>query len=247
MDIREQHQLTTDQEMRHWWIRTRFHYLDRAVKQSIGRSETRTISVLEVGCGTAQNLRYLRSLSSFGGQIERCIGVEPELVDDITMLSNKDRVVRDVSELTETGFDLLVVMDVIEHIEDERQALKNWLPLLKPGGLVFITVPAFQNLWSYHDEVLRHFRRYTRSSLVDVCTDVGLKTQATSYAFSHAFVPVWMVRKILPRQANGKSDLAMPNLLLNYLLTSLGRLEANLGGTPWFGTSVIGYFQKADS
>ena len=78
---------------------------------------------------------------------------------------------------TEDGvsYDVLLAMDVLEHIENDTDALAAWLPHVKSGGYVLITVPAFQWLWSYHDDRLGHVRRHTRSSLERLATGCGLE------------------------------------------------------------------------
>lgn len=83
----------------------------------------------------------------------------------------------DTTPLQRTLFDLIVMLDVLDHIEDASSALGN----LRPGGRFLVTVPAYPFLWSPHDESLMHFRRYTQWSLTETATGAGMKISRMSY------------------------------------------------------------------
>ncbi len=250
MDLKEIGQMSPDEEMAHWWIQTRFQYLDQAVLASAGPAP---LQVLEVGCGTCQNLRYLRTLTPHQHQIGRLVGVDLELDPkriDTSWAKPGDwfgKCLEEVPAQAPSSFDLLIAMDVLEHIDDDRGALKRWIKELKPGGLVFATVPAFPSLWSQHDVLLDHKRRYTRPRLQELALSVGLEVVRTRYAFSHIFPLVYGLRKA-PRpkasQVRSSTELQRTPGPLNSILCGLGKLEARAGGNPWFGTSVVGLFKK---
>ncbi len=254
MDVRELGQLSQNQEFHHWWIRTRFVHLEAALARAAAESP-RGLSVLEMGSGTGQNLRYLRQESPLAHRIVGLVGVEPQFDASripTPWLRPDDQILKAPPETGWEGrFDLLVAMDVLEHLEMDGKALEEWSRWVRPGGLVFITVPAFSGLWSRHDEKLGHYRRYTRSALETLARTAGLRTERTRYLFSHAFPAVFVLRKLArrlgrPRRAGTavSTDLRPAPRLLNLALTGLGRLEAWLGGNPWVGTSVMGVFQK---
>jgi SAM-dependent methyltransferase len=241
MDLCEAGQMTPEEEQSHWWIRTRFHYLDKSLERLPG-----PMRVIEVGCGTAQNLRHLREHSTLSGKISRLIGLEPGIPVDVLRdgwMGPEDAIHRTQASI-EGRFDALVAMDVIEHVEDDVGTLREWLRLVKPGGTVFITVPAFAGLWSRHDEVLGHKRRYTKSTLRRVARAAGLEIGSLKYAFSFLVVPAYVVRRVLPEKPHetGRTDLSLPHPIVNAVLCALGGLEAFLGGNPIAGTSVIGAF-----
>jgi SAM-dependent methyltransferase len=241
MDLCESGQISLKEERSHWWIRTRFLYLEKAF-----RNLPESASVLEVGCGTAQNLRYLREHPVISRRVARLIGLEPGIEEDVlreNWMGVEDAIYRSACRL-EGPFDVLVAMDVIEHLDDDQVDLSQWLRLVKPGGCVFITVPAFSWLWSRHDRVLGHKRRYTKKSLRHLTQSVGLELQELKYAFSFLVPPAVIIRKLLPgkREEELKTDLSLPHPVSNALLYSAGRLEAFLGGNPLVGTSVVGYF-----
>jgi SAM-dependent methyltransferase len=243
MDLCERGQMTPEEELTHWWIRTRFEYLERCLRRF-----TVPISVLEVGCGTAQNLRYLRERSTLSSKLTRLVGLEPGIEDDVSRepwMNPADAIYRSADGIP-GSFDVLVAMDVIEHLEDDLESLKEWLGLLEPGGSVLISVPAFSWLWSRHDVVLGHKRRYTKSSLRRLVRAAGLEIESLTYAFGFLVPPAYLVRKLLPEKGDDEhaTALRLPHPIANALLYGAGRLEALLGGNPFAGTSVVGYFHS---
>ena len=248
MDVKENHQMSAEDERRHWWIRTRFFHLRRAAAQALVNFGS--IQVLEVGCGTAQNLHYLRKDFRDSAKLPRLVGVEPALSDPslrLSWMSQDDIIIRSIEEL-KGQFDFLIAMDVLEHTDHGVTALRTWQKHLKPGGLIFITVPAFGFLWSNHDEFLGHKRRYTKQLLAEEARQAGLEPIKLSYIFSYLLPVIFLVRRLLPRNPNSlKSDLIKPNLAMNALLTVIGKAESLFGGNPLFGTSIVGLFRKKTS
>jgi SAM-dependent methyltransferase len=254
MDLIECGQLDSEQEFRHWWIRTRFHYLEQAVRRArtgCRGCSTGKFSVLEMGCGTRQNLRFLRTLPRVDAPIDRVVGVDPAIptsLERADWMLDGDIVCRslDDSRVPRGGYGLVVAMDVLEHVEDDVGALREWASRLLPGGLAFITVPAFPLLWSYHDEILGHWRRYTKGGLIQVARQAGLEPIKVGYSFSFLFLPMLMMRRVFAgrRGARHATDLETPPRWVNGLLLGLGALEAAIGGCPWVGTSVVGFFRN---
>lgn len=91
--------------------------------------------------------------------------------------------------------DALTALDVIEHVEDDRKALAEFARVVRPGGVVVITVPALMSLWSDWDVALHHYRRYTRRSLLDVVPPQQFEIVHCHYVNVVAFPLVWTVRK----------------------------------------------------
>ncbi|MBK8506198.1 MAG: class I SAM-dependent methyltransferase [Saprospiraceae bacterium] len=88
------------------------------------------------------------------------------------------------------------LFDVVEHVKDDVGFLTMVAEKVKPGGHVFLTVPAFDFLWSRNDSVAGHFRRYTLSSLQTVLTSAGFSVSYSSYLFSWLVVPIFLFRSI---------------------------------------------------
>lgn len=239
MDLKEVNEMSLIEERSHWWIRTRFQYIDKA----ISFLKNKTIKVAEYGCGTGQNLWYLEKSSQFKNNISSMTGVDPNLTAEYSpeWLSNRINLSSDLNEDVQNS-NLILAMDVLEHIEDELDALAMWKKNLSNEGVLLITVPAFQSLWSYHDVFLEHKRRYTKKSLLAVAEKSGLEPIKITYAFGHIFPLVFLIRK-LSKAKESQSDLALPPKLINFILITLGKIESFLGGNPFFGTSVIGIFK----
>jgi SAM-dependent methyltransferase len=96
-------------------------------------------------------------------------------------------VVRDIADLPDAGFDCIVMMDVLEHVEDESTILPDVRRKLRPDGTVLVTVPAFQHLFLAHDAYLKHFRRYRRQQLLDVLERHGLRVEESFYFYATLF------------------------------------------------------------
>lgn len=240
MDLVEHSQLTPEEEQDHWWIKTRFCYIEKVVKILERRTK-----ILEVGCGTCQNLAFLRSHSTFSSKIESVVGFDPEFkqIPSFSWQKQNDIFTANLQELNQK-YDVILAMDVLEHLEDDLLHLQTWLKYLKKDGVILITVPAFECLWSYHDELLLHKRRYTKRSLKKLTSAANLIPQHLSFAFSHIFLPAFVIRKLIaPFSKPQTTDLQKSSALVNKLLYTLGKIEANLGGNPVMGTSVVGIFK----
>ena len=97
--------------------------------------------------------------------------------------------------LADASVDVLTALDVIEHVEKDRDALKEFSRVVRPGGIVVITVPALMMLWSDWDVALHHFRRYNRRSLLEVIPRDAFEVVHINYVNVVAFPLVWLVRK----------------------------------------------------
>lgn len=240
MDLIESNQLTNEKE--HWWIKTRFRYILRAIDFLNNEQQ----HLLEVGCGTCQNLAFLREAPHLSQKIHRVVGFDP-LFEDVPSFSwqtTNDAFINSLQHIPQKSFDCLLAMDVLEHLQDDEYHLRLWLNYVRDGGVILITVPAFPSLWSYHDELLHHYRRYTKKTLLSLTAKVGLRPLFLSYAFGYVFPLVYLIRKLSRRQEN--TDLQESHFLINSLLYFLGKTEAFFGGNPFFGTSVVGIFTDAN-
>lgn len=137
----------------------------------------------------------------------------------------------------EGGFDLIALLDVLEHVEDDVAALSGITRILHPSGYVMITVPAYDFLWSAHDEAHHHYRRYTLSRLAKTIDAAGLKIVNLSYfntLLSPAMVAVRWVSRL--RKVGYGSDLSLPSAPVNALLAwlfALGRYPLSLVPLPF--------------
>ena len=234
---------THELEDGHWWYRGRRRILEKLMRSLDLAPDSQ---ILDAGCGSGRNMVDFARLGAVTGV-------------DISDASVERARLRDVGEVVQCSittlpfaddhFDLAVCLDVIEHIEDEQGALRELYRVVRPGGSLLIAVPAYQWLWSEHDVINHHQRRYTRATLSAAAAQAGWETVRTTY-FNTLLLPIAIVWRRLARRSHVEgpsSDLQrMPerlNLLLEWPLRFEARLIAGGGRIP-AGLSLATVFRK---
>jgi SAM-dependent methyltransferase len=206
----------------HWWYRGRRRVLRAAIDRLPLVVGAR---LLDAGCGSG---RMLDELARYG----RVWGVDLSSEAVAAARSRGHEVVRAAIESMPFGdgaFDLVTCLDVIEHTCDERDALAELRRVTRPGGLLIATVPAYQALWSWHDEVNRHFRRYDCTALRAAARSTGWDVVGDTYFNSLLLAPAAAVRLAQRnRGSHARSDLALTPPALNRLLELPLRLESQV-------------------
>lgn len=184
----------------HWWYRARRDILSDLIERKIALPADARI--LEVGCGTGHNLDMLKR---FG----RVDAIEVDAAARAIASKRLGHAVMDspLPELTgvaDGAYDLIAILDVIEHIDQDVAGLESLALKLRPGGRILITVPAFPWLWSAHDVVNHHKRRYTRRTLQALVHDAGLRLDMMSW-FNSLLFPLAATARIAGR-LTGKED-----------------------------------------
>jgi SAM-dependent methyltransferase len=145
-------------------------------------------------------------------------------------------------------FDVVTCLDVIEHTPDDRATLAELRRVTRPGGLTLVTVPAYQALWSWHDEANRHYRRYARRDLRSAATAVGWQVVADTYFNALLLAPAAAIRVAQRhRPPPGHSDLERTPAGIDRLLELPLRLESQLlagGGRLAFGLSLLAVLRR---
>jgi SAM-dependent methyltransferase len=214
-------------EDRHWWYRGRRNVIERVIADLRLPARAR---ILDAGCGSGRNMVELARHGTVAG-----VELSDTSVDIARARGAGEVVAGSVLEMPFDGdsFDLSVCLDVIEHLEDDLGALRELRRVLAPGGSLLVTVPAYQWLWSGHDEVNHHHRRYTRRSLQRVAEQAGWEQVRTTY-FNSLLLPVAIVLRVLDRfsrkTTESSLDLWVPPEPLNWLLERPLALEAALIG-----------------
>jgi len=215
-------------EENYWWFQARRDMVFRLIEDL---KLPHSASILEIGCSGGPLLQRLRSTgySDLTGIDVSAKGIAVAQQRGISNVSCMDGASLDFPD---SSFDLVVASDVLEHIEDEAQALREWTRVLRPGGQLLIFVPAFQFLWGKHDEVNRHFRRYTAAQLAASMQSAGLRIRRRSYWNVGLFFPtaaVRLLKRLLPEDKKPvKDDFFATPPLLNSLLSGFIRAENRL-------------------
>ena len=231
------HRLVARVEDDHWWYVAR-RKIVRSVLENFGPpSDAR---LLDVGCGTGGNLEML---ARFGRL--RATEMNP--------YARQVAVGRGVCEVVEGwlpgnipfeagSFDVVTALDVIEHVEDDEAALDNLRSLLVAGGRLVVTVPAYQWLWSRHDETNHHIRRYTISQLSERLRSTGFQPVHQTY-FNTWLFPVGAAARLADRwvRIGRATDMQLPPRLMNAALKGVFESECRfvVSRTLPFGLSVL--------
>ncbi|QQG42859.1 MAG: class I SAM-dependent methyltransferase [Candidatus Giovannonibacteria bacterium] len=231
-------------EKDHWWFRGRRKIISECLRLFCAQKVERA---LDIGCGTGFNAALLGNFSKniFGLDFsDVAADLAKKLNPDFTLIKGEFPKIH-----LHEQYNIVTLLDVLEHIENDGAALKQIEELLAPGGLALITVPAFDFLWTEHDKLLHHKRRYTKTGLRDMIrSNTNLAINKLSYFNFFMFAPIFgfrALRKILNLN-EGESDFFMLPKPLNYALEKIFSLEARalrLINFP-FGVSVICVLQK---
>jgi SAM-dependent methyltransferase len=233
-------------EGEHWWWRARREIIAETIERYVPPAGNGERQVVEVGCGTGGNLPML---ARFG----RVLAAEHEPLalshvrrqhgDRFEILPHK------IPEPLPRRFDLLAMLDVLEHVEDDSGALVWVSEQLAPGGLAVITVPAFRFLWSELDGAVHHFRRY-RPSTLRALVPPSLEVLHLTCYNSVLFPPIAGVRlaqRLLPKKKRSAGEqLGLPPRAVNWLFYRLFRMERHVAprlSVP-FGVSVLAVLRR---
>ena len=222
---------------KHWWWRAREEFVFELLSNHLaGRGPQR---ILDVGCGGGLFFDRLGELGEVEGvEIDVSMRTGIEAIDSRIHWGT-------VGTLPEgRRYDVVLLLDVLEHSADPESLLGFVLGVLAPGGLTVITVPAFPILWTNHDEVNQHLRRYTKRSLQALTSRLGLRALSLNYFFHWTFPAKLLMRMFEGRWKNtaGPSKLpTVPVSPVNRALFLLSRLEQRTGLWHWcpFGSSLL--------
>lgn len=204
-------------ETQHWWSVGR-----RAILHSVLESMNLppNASILEVGAGTGGNISMLQDFGNVTVLEGNPSGLK--YLKDRKDIPIIEGYLPDTSMLEDKQFDLIVLFDVLEHIENDREALIALKRHLKENGQMLFSVPAFPMLWSNHDVVNYHFRRYKKSTLTQAFKDADLNITRMSYFNFFLFPAIAMVRGIYNVfKIEGHDQETIPDPFVNTFLTKL--------------------------
>ena len=208
--------------------------------------------MLDAGCGTGQMTKLLE-------QYGEAVGLEiaPEAIEFAQKRGVKNLIQGSITDppFAAGSFDLVLSLDVIEHVDNDVQIIDSLFDIVKPGGHLIVTVPAFKSLWSQHDEINHHKRRYRVKEVERMLGDAGFVVTQATYCNSLLFPAVfamrkgktWM-RKVKGSDKNGEpeSDLAFYPKPVNEALYKIVTTETDLLKKfhPPFGVSILAVAQR---
>jgi SAM-dependent methyltransferase len=213
-------------DQRHWWYRARREVLAALIRRRV--RPPGGAQVLEIGCGTGHNLAML---AEFGH-------VDALELDEQARSLAEGRLGRTVmsaplpelADVPEHHYDLVGAFDVIEHIDDDRAAMASIASRLKTGGKLVVTVPAHPWMWSAHDVVNHHKRRYSKRALRSLIESSPLRLDAIGY-FNSLLLPVAVAERLSSKlRGKDEADLSLPPALINTALERVFAAERHLVG-----------------
>lgn len=215
-----------EHDERHWWYRARREVVAALIRRKV--RPPKNAALLEIGCGTGHNLSML-------GQFGNVDALE---VDDVARGLAEERLghkvlsspLPELSSVPDNRYDMVAALDVIEHIPDDKSALEGISRVLKPGGKLVMTVPAHQWMWSAHDVVNHHQRRYSKRALQQLIEGSPLKLEAIGYLNSLLF-PLALAERLASKlTGREEANLAPPAAPVNYALERIFAAERGVIG-----------------
>jgi len=213
MDLKEEDILGADIG-RHWYYRSKAAALRRAVRRAPFRH------ILDVGAGSGFFSRHL--LAETAAQSAICVDPGYANERDETLAAKPVRYLRNVGRVE---CDLVLMMDVLEHVDDDRGLVRDYATRVPAGAHFLVTVPAFKFLWSGHDVFLEHKRRYRLDEIEQVLRDAGLEVVRGCYYFGLVFPLAAAVRLAVQRSGEAKTSLKRHGALSNGLLAAACAVE----------------------
>jgi SAM-dependent methyltransferase len=221
----------------HWWYVARRSILNDIILREV--APPGSARILEIGCGTGHNLDML---GAFGK-------VDALEIDDAAASLAAKRLGRPVPPgalpaldgVPDGGYDLVALLDVLEHVADDRAALAGVARVMTPNGKLLLTVPANPWMWSAHDAAHHHHRRYSKGALLRVFDAAGMRVDFVSH-FNSLLFPIAAAARVAGNLAGKtESDDRMPSPAVNRVLTGIFGLERHMvGRVPMpFGVSIV--------
>ncbi len=212
-------------EKYYWWHVGRSKILETFLEKM---SLPKDAKILDVGCGTGETTKFLTSFGQVWG-----VDISCRALDFCRRqgLENLEQCGACNLPFEKHWADLVAMLDIVEHVEDDQLALKEAYRVLDKGGWLLVTVPALKYLWSDHDEALDHKRRYSKRELEEKIENAGFYIERLSYAVSFLALPIIVyraVQKIFVQSAYPKTSYVILPMWLNTFFVFLLKIEAKL-------------------
>lgn len=232
-------------ESYYWWFVARRNLVTAIVKAEAEKQSKNdpntTPKIFDVGCGTGANLAAFKEYGQVFG-----IDMSTEAIQFCRQRGLHNLSLSKIEALAylPDSFDIITALDVLEHIDNDNQAIQELYRSCRPGGLLLITVPAYGFLWSEHDEALHHRRRYAGHELRNKLVLAGFEIERCSYFITLLFFPILCIRilqGIFKKSTHPQTSHIELSNTINSLLIGLLALEQYLFkyiNLP-FGVSIV--------
>lgn len=198
------------------------------------KKENKSLKILDVGCGTGSILKSLKSKGELYG-----IDISDFAIKMCSSMGNFKLKRMDAENLKfpKETFDLIILLDILEHVKNDKKVIDRCYGVLKKNGVVIITVPAHNYLWNFDDTRLTHQRRYSKKMLIKVAGKLKVKKISYIHFFVYPLVLFARVLEKFKNKKNGTMELKVKerlqkgnvfNLLLNQILLSINKMENSL-------------------
>lgn len=220
--LKKTYALIANIEKRHWWYRARHEIIETLIKEFLTAPLAR---IINVGCGTGSTMsiwkRLAREVIGIDTAGEALLyaqsqGFERLNIDDAQTLST----------IESESADMVVALDVFEHLPDDRAAMVSANRVLRPGGLLLVTVPAKMYLWGGADIMSEHCRRYEKKAIAILLEENNFSMLRITYFNTFLFIPIFLARKLEKVfTINPEREYAVPHRVLNRILYKIFRSE----------------------
>ena len=217
-----------------WWYRAKDNLLRHILSKE---NRDRYKNILEIGPGYGNNLKLLSSY----GDVD-ILETDNSFIKYLQM-NLSGEYIKSYQKLPQilNKYDLIIMLDVLEHIDKSKEFMITVNHLLKKDGLLIIGVPAYKSLWSEHDVNLKHYRRYSWKTLREDCSSFRIKNR---YGFNYLTLPLRFLQiKLNPKASTTKTHGDFVNFIL-YKISEIEKYFRIIGINPKFGISIYASFVK---
>lgn len=223
-------------EKEHWWYASRRKIVCDLI---LANTKAKDVKILDVGCGTGE---LLKELQKFG--IPTGVDISPQAVNFCKKRGIKRVILGELPNLPfpKNSFSLILCLDVLEHVKNDREAIKNLYETLKPDGILILFVPTFNFLWGKSDDLGHHFRRYRLGELIIKLRENKFSILRHSYFNFFLFPPILFTRWFINIfKIKIVSENTLGNYVVNNILRTIFLLESTLLKKIDFPFGVSGF------
>ena len=224
-------------EQDYWWHVGKRAIVYSLLEKFLPPGDPQTRRALDLGCGTGHNLDSLARYAEPVG-----LDSSAEALEFCRRRGHRRLIQAASLPFADNSFDVVTALDVIEHLDDDLGTLREVYRVMRPGGLLIISVPAYKVLWSYWDQILGHRRRYTTANMARVVRRAGWRVRKVSYSNMAILAPTVAMR-LVKSLRHRKSEVAMPPSDSAEHMEA-GGPETDFVEVPgWLNSAMVAYYQ----